>query len=345
MKLDIGIKKKLGDFFLDIDYHGDIDTLGILGASGCGKSLTLKCIAGIEKPDEGHIAIDGRIFFDSEKRIDLKPRERRVGYLFQNYALFPNMTVVQNITAPLGGSRQEKLKAAAELIKTFCLEGLEEHLPRQLSGGQQQRVALARMMAAKPELILLDEPFSALDIFLKDRLMQELIAQLNIYEAPFIMVSHDRDEVYRLCQKTAVMDEGIILRADETGRVFENPMYRKAASLTGCKNILEIKRRDAHTAYLPAWDTTLCFEEGPEIPDGACALGIRAHDLIPLWEEPYKNALGVELSHTAELQFERHYYFTPELCWFVHRELLDEIEKKGVPPYLGIPGEKVMWLK
>ncbi|MDR2785846.1 MAG: ATP-binding cassette domain-containing protein, partial [Treponema sp.] len=141
--------------------------LGILGASGSGKSMTLKCIAGIEKPDEGHIELNGRVLFDSAKRINLKPRERRVGYLFQNYALFPRSRVLENITMGLPLPGEERIRKAREWIARFGLSGFEDRYPAQLSGGQQQRTALARMLIRDPELILLDEPFSALDSALR----------------------------------------------------------------------------------------------------------------------------------------------------------------------------------
>ena len=142
--------------------------MALLGASGCGKSVTLKCIAGIMTPDRGHIILDGETLFDSEKHINLPPQKRRVGYLFQQYALFPNMTVLQNIRCGIrSGSRAEKRRRAEKKLRRFRLEGLEKKYPTQLSGGQQQRTALARILASEPRAILLDEPFSALDGFLK----------------------------------------------------------------------------------------------------------------------------------------------------------------------------------
>ena len=182
MAVTVEIRRKLDNFLLDINFHSDARRIGILGASGCGKSMTLKSIAGIELPDEGHIEVEGRIFFDKEKKINLKPQIRNVGYLFQNYALFPTMTVEKNIAAGLKGSKQEKEARVREMVEKFRLQGLEKRLPGKLSGGQQQRVALARIMAYEPEMILLDEPFSALDMYLKDQLQRELAEMLADYE-------------------------------------------------------------------------------------------------------------------------------------------------------------------
>ena len=178
MSLKVHIKKDYGSFKLNVDFETSHAPLAILGSSGSGKSLTLKCIAGIEKPDEGYIELNGRVLFDSEKKINLTPQQRKVGYLFQNYALFPNMNVVQNIMCGLThyqckkGSTlkqkyEEKLRKVVEFLEFFQLKGLEKHKPHQLSGGQQQRVALARILASQPEVLLLDEPFSALDEHLR----------------------------------------------------------------------------------------------------------------------------------------------------------------------------------
>ena len=154
--------------------------------------MTLKCIAGIEKPDRGTITLDGRVLFDSEKHINLTPQQRRVGYPFQQYALFPNMTAAQNILCGIRtGSHTEKKETLAALLRTFRLEGLEKKLPAQLSGGQQQRVALARILASEPQAILLDEPFSALDSYLKWELELELGELLGAFDGPILWVSHE----------------------------------------------------------------------------------------------------------------------------------------------------------
>lgn len=170
MSLDMKIKKNLGGFQLDVELHAGNETLALLGASGCGKSMTLRCIAGIETPDEGYIRVDGETLFDSEEKIDVPVQKRHVGLLFQNYALFPNMNVEQNIMLGMKSLPMPKDQKTAEcrrVIEKFYLGGLENHSVRQLSGGQQQRVALARIMVSKPRILMLDEPFSALDSFLR----------------------------------------------------------------------------------------------------------------------------------------------------------------------------------
>ena len=171
--LQAEIKKKLREFTLDLSFQAGNGCLGILGPSGCGKSMTLKSIAGIVTPDEGNILLNGKILFDSEKKINQKPQKRKVGYLFQNYALFPNMTVEQNVMAGLGKRDRNSKKKTAAMIKRFRLEGLEKRYPGQLSGGQQQRAALASILADEPDVILLAEPFSAMDAPLTEGLKLE----------------------------------------------------------------------------------------------------------------------------------------------------------------------------
>ena len=175
MAVSIDIEKDFKGLSLRVKFDSTCATMGILGASGSGKSITLRCIAGIETPDRGRIVVNGRTIFDSDQKINLKPQQRRIGYLFQNYALFPTMTVKENIACGYRGkNKQERDKKVQDYITRYHLEGLEDHLPSQLSGGQQQRVALARMMTGEPEMILLDEPFSALDGYLKDVLQRDM---------------------------------------------------------------------------------------------------------------------------------------------------------------------------
>ncbi len=238
MSIYCNIKKKLGHFSLNICFESQDNTVALMGASGCGKSITLKCIAGIEQPDSGVIVINGMTVFDSDKKINLPPQKRHAGYLFQDYALFPNMTVEKNIATVMDKNKKNKTK---ELIKSFHLEGLEAHYPSQLSGGQKQRCALARMIASEPQIIMLDEPFSALDSYLRWQLEQEVTAVIKKFGKTVLFVSHDRDEVYRISDKVVVIDHGINEKICSKQELYSNPKTYADALLTGCKNILPVE--------------------------------------------------------------------------------------------------------
>jgi len=211
LKLEVRIYKRLKEFDLNVDFCVEDDVVGLMGRSGSGKSMILKCIAGIMTPDEGKIVLDDRVLFDASKKINLTPQKRNVGYLFQSYALFDNMTVYQNIATVLKAHKipkDEAEKGILQMMGTFHLEGLEKRYPRQLSGGQKQRVALARLLVYQPDVILLDEPFSALDSDLKGELQDELIHILKSYGQPALFVSHDREEVKKICQKIYKINKG-----------------------------------------------------------------------------------------------------------------------------------------
>ena len=211
MALLVDIEKTLGSFHLQVHLEAGDEVLGLCGNSGCGKSLTLRCIAGIEKPDRGRIVLNGVTLFDSEKHINLSPQKRRTGLLFQNYALFPNMTVQQNIRAGTLRDQQteeERSRKVSELMESFGLSDLAGHYPRQLSGGQQQRTALARILVSEPQILMLDEPFSALDSELKFHMEAEVREVIRRFGKTAILVSHDRGEAYRLSDRIAMMRDG-----------------------------------------------------------------------------------------------------------------------------------------
>lgn len=209
--LEVQIYKKLAEFDLDVSFQVDDNILGLMGASGSGKSMTLKCIAGIETPDQGRIVLNNRVLFDSEKKINVPIQKRNVGYMFQSYALFPNMNVYENISV---GLRARKVKdvdiVVQKVMQQFRIFELASRYPKQLSGGQRQRVALARLMAYEPDVLLLDEPFSALDEDLKKDLLQELKSELQISK-PVIFVSHDKEEVNELCDLKYKIKQGEII--------------------------------------------------------------------------------------------------------------------------------------
>ena len=347
MSISVDIRKKLGDFSLEISFESDSRRIGILGPSGCGKSMTLKSIAGIEKPDSGSIRIDDRVLFSQEQKINLKPQKRRVGYMFQNYALFPTMTVEQNIGAGLGLSDDDRSARVADMVRRFNLQGLEKHLPGQLSGGQQQRVALARIMAYRPDIILLDEPFSALDEHLKERLQHEMMSMLEDYEGQVILVSHSRDEIYRFSDELLIMQDGHMLARGKTTQLFDDPKTVSVARMTGCKNFSDAKWIDDHHIKLIDWGITLELER--EIPKEINAVGYRAHAFEPVWGERQKNCLPFRLSGVDELPFERRYYLHPEkgelICWFIQDNERAQLDGKPDPDYLKLREKSIMLLQ
>ncbi len=278
MSLLVDIRKRLGDFSLDVSFATDDahETLALLGPSGSGKSLTLKCIAGVLTPDEGRIVLNDRVLFDAAAHVNLPPQRRRVGYLFQQYALFPTMTVATNIAAGvLGASRVERARRVAEQVRAFRLEGLENKRPAQLSGGQQQRVALARIMAGTPELILLDEPFSALDGHLRWQIELELTDVLHAFPGGTVYVSHNRDEVYRMCDTVCVVSQGRSEDKLTVAGLFETPRTLAAALISGCKNISRAHAEADGQLTCTDWGITLAAAQ----PAGADVthVGVRAH--------------------------------------------------------------------
>lgn len=280
MSLIVEVHKDFGEFVLNASFEAENEIVALLGASGCGKSMTLRCIAGVVRPDEGRIVVDGRTLFDSAKGINLPPQRRRVGLLFQNYALFPNMTVRENISAVLRLSDRANVQARfAAICEKFYIAGLENHYPAQLSGGQQQRVALARIMASEPAIIMLDEPLSALDSYLRWQIEDELAQILAEYRGTTLYVSHNRDEVYRLCNKVCVMTRGRTEEMRTVKQLFEAPNTLASSLLSGCKNYSRIERRGANVVYATDWRTEFSCAEA--IGEDIRYIGVRAHYIRP----------------------------------------------------------------
>lgn len=343
MSLQVDIRKSWKDFSLNVCFDLDKDPLGILGASGCGKSMTLKCIAGILRPDEGKIILNGRTLFDSEKKIDLKPQKRRVGYLFQDFALFPNMTVAENVGAGLILPKKEKQEQVCRMIDKFHLTGLEKKYPSQLSGGQKQRTALARIMAYRPDVLLLDEPFSALDAYLKEQLLLELLELLQDYSGDVILVTHSRDEAYKICPELMVVKEGLQVERGRTEALFRNPAYLETARMTGCKNLLKAEKKGPHELELTGLGLRLMTEQS--VPEDVQYAGIRAHYFyVP--EEPEKevNLFRPLDFQETEAPFEINVIFhtkenSPGIWWKLEKETWNRLGR-SMPPFLALsPGD------
>ena len=352
MVLHVDIKRKLPGFTLRACFDADEERLGVLGPSGSGKSMTLRCIAGIEQPDEGVIVLGERVLFDSKSKINIPPQKRNIGYLFQNYALFPHMTVAQNIGICLVNQKDKRGDAkriVEEQIEFFQLSGLENRYPSQLSGGQQQRVALARILAHQPDVLLLDEPFSALDSYLKWQIEPQLIELLDQYKGTTLMVSHNRDEIYRMCGKIAILNDGKVEAFGQKKALFEQPQTVAGAQLTGCKNISAAQKLDDHTFKAIDWGIALTSQE--EVPDGITHVGLRAHYLYAA-QPGDVNALQARVVSLSETLFSVTVMLVNTQCkgcipirWEVDKTQYNEELIKKEPFWLGFSKEKFLFLK
>jgi molybdate transport system ATP-binding protein len=308
MSLSVSIKKSFPAFTLDVDIEAGNETIGWLGESGCGKSLTMRCIAGIETPDEGKIVVNGKTFFEREagKRptVNLSPQERKTALLFQNYMLFPNLTVAENVAAGIDrklpkGERNAQVDAE---LKRFGLDGFGKRYPSQLSGGQQQRVALARMLAAKPDILMLDEPFSALDAHLKGVLEQNLAGLFETFHGTILYVSHDIDEALRFCDRIAVIEKGHVMEVSTGNNLVNNPQSAASIRLSGCKNTTPAHRIDDHRVFLPAWGIEV--ETDKPAPQNLTYMGVRAF-FLERAKEPGRNTYRVRVVRTSDSRFDR----------------------------------------
>ena len=300
--LFVDIQKQLPGFMLDVAFSANNKPVGVLGGSGAGKSMILRCIAGLETPTQGRIVLNGRVLFDGEQNIDLPSRDRHVGYLFQNYALFPHLTVAENIAFGLskGLSLKEIQQQVGAHLVAVQLPGYEKRYPGELSGGQQQRVALARALASQPDALLLDEAFSALDTHLRHQIETLVIATLENYRGVTLLVTHNLEEAYRICQHLLVVDDGIILTHGFKQDIFEYSTSLRVAQLTGCKNFSQVVIINDHKIEAVEWGCSLDIVE--PIPEDLSHVGIRAHQITFTEEANQPNTFPCWLAATSETQ-------------------------------------------
>lgn len=325
MALEIQIAKKLPDFTLDVSFSAGNGPLAILGPSGSGKTMLLRCVAGLERADQGRVALDGRTLTDFERRIHIPARQRRVGLLFQHYALFPHRTVAENIAFGLAHlPREKRTHRLAELLERMHLTGLAQRYPREISGGEQQRAALARALAIDPEALLLDEPLSALDTHLRSQveaLLQETFAG---YQRPALLVTHNIEEAYRLGQQLLVLSRGRVAAFGAKEEIFRHPPTLEVARLTGCKNFSRARTISDHVVEATDWGCQLRVAQA--LPRPAAHVGIRAHhidfvessaqaapedNVFPCWlarssETPFRITLYLHLHRPPEAGGEAH---------------------------------------
>ena len=332
MTLEIQIEKKLPEFTLDVSFTAGNAPLSILGPSGAGKTMLLRCIAGLERAHRGRIALDGRVLLDTAKHVHVRARDRHVGMLFQHYALFPHRTVAENIAFGLKNlPREEQARRVTALVERTHIGGLEQRYPRELSGGEQQRAALARALAIEPDALLLDEPLSALDTHLRSQMEAQLQETFAAYRRPALLVTHNIEEAYRLGEQMLVLSRGRIAAFGAKEEIFRRPPTLEVARLTGCKNFSRARAISDNTIEAIDWGCKLRVTHGPAVP--VAHVGIRAHhidfveaggssvpdeNVFPCWlvrssETPFRITLNLSLHRppggsgdkpTAELQAE-----------------------------------------
>lgn len=343
MSLLIDVKKHYPGFELAVAFEAGEERVALLGASGCGKSLTLRCIAGVETPDEGRIVVNGVTFFDSATGVNLSPQERKTALLFQNYQLFPHMTVEENVCAGMatcsgrglrGVSRHEEgLAQARQFLAIFGMASYAKRYPSQLSGGQQQRVALARMLAARPGLLMFDEPFSALDSYLKSSLEQTLLEVFDAIHSTVLYVSHDIDEACRLCDRLVVMHNGHVEEMGTASELMAKPRTLAGMRLTGCKNTSRARRMG--TSSVEAIDWGMTFDMGCEVPEDVAYVGVRARHIHLDRERPEgergRNSFDLRVIRVSDARFERLVLLDPPLPGSRSR-LQWKVETLGVDP-------------
>lgn len=278
MPLEVHIEKKLAQFTLDAAFSAEDAPLAILGPSGSGKTMLLRCIAGLEHPNHGRITLTGKTLLDTERGIRVPARKRRVGMLFQHYALFPHRSVQENVAFSLpaltAGERERRVRLTLERVHA---SELHSRFPRQLSGGEQQRVALARALASEPEALLLDEPLSALDTHLRSQMEAQLQETFSAYHAPALLVTHNIEEAYRLTPRLLVLSRGRVAASGARDEIFRRPPSVEVARLTGCKNISRARVVAGNTIEAIDWDCRLRITQA--LAGSIAFCGIRAHHL------------------------------------------------------------------
>jgi len=285
--LAVKIEKQVPGFHLKVQFRAGYEPLGLLGASGSGKSMTLRCIAGLETPTRGHIVLNGRVLFNNQTGVNVPSCDRRVGFVFQGYALFPHLTVAQNIAFGMGQSPKARRKLqVSRYLSMMHLPSLGDRYPHQLSGGQQQRVALARALAIQPEILLLDEPLSALDTYLRSNIERVLIEVLAGYHGPALFITHKLEEAYRTCNNLLVLANGQIQAAGPKRDIFERPPNFHVAQVTECKNFSRARVVGDRNLEALDWGCQLQVIDPP--PSDLAYVGVRAHH-IGFLRHPHPN--------------------------------------------------------
>ena len=305
--LEIDLEKRLERFTLKLRLRAGSGAVGILGPSGAGKTMTLRLIAGVAAPDAGRIVLNGRVLFDSATGENVRPARRRIGIVFQDYALFPHMTVEENVGFGLSGlNAEERRRVVARHLERMHIAELAERTPGEISGGQRQRVAIARCMAMEPDALLLDEPFAALDPHLRRRTEEQLRETLAEYKGAVLFVTHDMEEAFRFCSELVVLDGGRVIASGPKHELFERTRTVAAARLTGCKNIVAARRIGAERIAVDEWGCEL--RTASAVPEGLTHVGVRSHQIAIATDAAGENRFPCWLMGSSEAPHEMTLY-------------------------------------
>jgi molybdate ABC transporter permease protein len=329
--LDVDLERTLENFTLRIALGARNGAVGLLGPSGSGKSMTLRMIAGLSTPNRGRIVLNGRVLFDSTAGLNVPAASRRIGIVFQDYALFPHLTVAENVGFALARMTKDERRARIRnQLESMGIAELANRYPRQISGGQRQRVTIARCMAMEPDALLLDEPFAALDPHLRRRTEEQLRATLAGFSGPVVFVTHDMEEAFRFCSELQVLDSGRVIARGPKHKLFERPRTVATAQLTGCKNIVSARRAGNDCVEVEVWQCRL--RSAVEVPEDLTHVGFRSHQMVFQKPAGTENTFLCWLVTTSEAPHEMTLYLR------MHGEPLP-----GQPPHLQADVSKDVW--
>jgi molybdate transport system permease protein len=285
--LELDVHRTLENFDLHVDLSTGRGAVGLLGASGAGKSMTLRMISGVSAPDRGRIVLNGRVLFDNASGVNIPSARRRIGVVFQDYALFPHLTVTENVGFGLRALPEEERRARVEeQLALLQISELSNSYPKEISGGQRQRVAIARCMAIEPDALLLDEPFAALDPHLRRQMEEQLRKTLASYNGVVVFVTHDMEEAFRFCSDLVVLDSGRVIASGPKHQLFERPETVAAARLTGCKNIVSACPLTSDRVAVGTWDCELVA--AGQVSNKLTHIGFRSHQFV--FQQPADDA-------------------------------------------------------
>lgn len=343
MSIYVNIQKNYGSFKLDVCFESKQGTMAIFGPSGSGKTLTLKCIAGIETPDKGIIVINGQTVFDSNKKINISPQKRRIGLMLQDYALFPNMNVKENIMigAHYFKNENDQLNAFNSYIKKYCLENKLESRINELSGGEKQRVALVRMLMSNPSFLLFDEPFSSLDDNLRLKLQLDLKNELIKSKKEAIIVTHNKEEVLNIANSLAIIKSGRIIEMNETYQCINHHSFIETSFILGNQNHSRIINIESKYIKCLDWNIDISF---PKVfKENSKYIEVPKEAFFP---SSSSNHYSINVKDTIYINEEKMI-----LCRFINQlEHSDDLlipfnEQIVLEKAVGINYDKIRWLK